>query len=147
MTQTERAALYELRAKHLTRLLATLPASERVEFEKHFKADLDEITGAVSILRGTAKVGEDELYVGPVENRYLLLYWTTFSGDLDEINPDDWETRTDSLAQVRELVEQHICRNEPPDYSYRCRAFDLSAGTDLQWYEVREIRWGNAPKE
>lgn len=146
MTRTERAALYELRAKHLTRLLATLPASERVEFEKHFAAGLEEVGVAVGILRDPhATVGETDLYLGPVEQRYLLLYWTTFNGDLDEINPDDWETTTDSLAQVRELVEQHVCRNEPADYGYRCRAFDLSAGTDLQWYEVHEIRWGVRP--
>lgn len=145
MTRLKKAAQIEKRAANLKKLLGMLTVSERQAFERHFADDLEEAKVAADILRNpNSNISEDGLFTGPCENRYLLLYWTEYDNQFDDINPDDWETKTDSERQARELVEQHICRNEPTDYAYRCRVFDLDAGVELRWHEVREIRWTDA---
>ena len=148
MTPTEEAAQIEKRAANLTKLLAGMKSSvERQAFEKHFKDGLDEARVAAGILRHPdTKVGEDELYVGPCEHRYLLLIWTEYDHQFDAINPEDMETSTDELQTAQGLVEEHICRNWPTDYEYRCRVFDLDDGVELRWHEVREVRWGDSPE-
>ena len=148
MTQTERAALYEKRAANLAYLLKTAGATTRHVFDTAFKDALDEIRVAVGILRAEGtKVGEDDLYVGPVANRYLVLPWVEYDHQVDEVNPDDSETGTDDLESARLIVAEHVFQAARPDYSYRCVVYDLDDRKELDWHAVQEIRWGDRPRK
>lgn len=146
MTQQEEAARIEKRLANLKKLLKTLPLIEWSAFAKYYDAGIDEATVAAGMLKRGTVTDADDLVLGPVEHRYLLLHWQEYGNQFDEINPDEWEEHTDSLQQARELVEQQICRDISADYLLRCRVFDLDDGVELRWHEVREIQWGDSPE-
>jgi hypothetical protein len=148
MTGKEQADLYERRAANLAYLLKTAGHTTRHVFDAAFKDALDEIKVAVGILRDShTKVGEDDLYVGPVAHRYLVLPWVEYDNQVDEVNPDDSETGTSDLESARLIVEEHVFQEARPDYTYRCVVYDLDEKKELDWHAVQEIRWGDRPRK
>lgn len=131
------------RLANFKKLLAALPQAERHVFSRHYDLLVEENEAA-----GDRSYDVDD---GPLtdlaDGRYFILYWQEYDDQFDEVNPDDWEFQTDSRQEARELVEQHVCRNEPSDYSYLCHVLDLDDGVELEWHEVREVRWGERPAE
>lgn len=138
--------LYRRRIENAETIFNGLPLNMRASVKDFFESALDEAKVAVG-MKVDEDLDDENLCYDFIAHRYLVLQWVEYDNQFDEINPEDAEMYVDHAYQAIALVEAHVCRNEPPDYEYRCRVYDLDTGTELRWYEVREIRWGDRQGE
>lgn len=133
-------ALYRRRIENAERLFDNMSLDMRAAVKDFFATSLDEAKVAVGM---TIRDGLDDenLFYDFITHRYLVLQWVEYDNQFDEINPEDAELFCDTPDAALALVETHVCRNEPPDYAYRCRVYDLDTGTELLWEEVRKVKW------
>lgn len=106
----------ETRRQNLTRFLAATASAERA-------------------LRLLIRDTFDPAAPGAVDHRYLVVRYTTYTGDRTEI--DDLATApADTLPGAADLVEDHVCARTRDGYENLCLVIDLDLAAAVP-YEVR----------
>jgi hypothetical protein len=113
------------RGKNLSRLLLKAGLGGEALGRRNYEAEVAD----------AAQAGDD--VPDEVEHRYLLVTVTYYSEQTDTVEAQSFDAPDDSLVDA---MEEHLFQQGSPDYRFAARVFDLDAGVEVEWEEVREVR-------